>query len=86
MARCDECGKRRVLDANRLCTECRAEFFRGAMCSRCEISLSDEGYCPNDRCPFHTSYQDEGIANDQWPSEEEWLYIEQLRERMRRKQ
>jgi hypothetical protein len=78
MARCDECGKRRVVDDDGLCKECRADFFRGAMCCRCEIGLTDEGYCPNDRCMFHTRYQDETPPDFEIPSAEERRYIRKV--------
>jgi hypothetical protein len=62
----------------------RAGDFEGALCGRCELPLDPHaGTCPNDHCPYHWGYQDEIVTNDQWPSEEEWRYIEQLRERMR---
>lgn len=78
MAKCEECGKRRVIGSDGLCNECRAEFFRGAMCSRCEIGLTDDGFCPNDRCPFHMSYQDEFVPDNEIPSDEERAYIKKV--------
>ncbi len=53
------------------------------MCSRCELDLTPDGLCPNDRCPYHFGYQDEVVTNDSWPSEEEWAYIERIKERGR---
>ncbi len=56
--------------------------FEGATCHRCELPLDpEEGTCPNDRCPFHFGFQDE-IVDDDYPSEEELIYIEQVRLRL----
>ncbi len=87
MARCSHCDMRRKLDEDGLCKRCRtelAESFEGAMCSRCELDLTPDGLCPNDRCAYHHGYQDEVVADGSWPSEEERAYIEQIRERGRR--
>lgn len=58
-------------------------LFEGAQCSRCDLDLDPRsGFCPNDRCPFHCRYQDEIVR---WlpPDEDEEVYIEQVRERIR---
>jgi hypothetical protein len=78
MARCGVCGKRRVVDEEGLCKECRGEYFRGATCCRCEISLTEDGYCPNDRCHFFTRHQDESPPDFDLPDEEEWQYIKEV--------
>ena len=83
MARCVECDKRRVIVLDGLCKECLAGFFAGATCSRCQLGLTPDGFCPNDRCPYHHGYQDEVVADDDWPSEEESHCIEKIRERTR---
>lgn len=58
-------------------------LFEGAQCSRCDLDLDPRtGFCPNDRCPFHSRYQDE-IVNWSPPGEDEERYIEQVRERIR---
>jgi hypothetical protein len=82
VARCEQCRKRRVLDDGGLCRECRAEYFTGALCCRCELPLDPDGTCPNDRCPYYWGYQDEVVTNDRWPSEEEWRHIKRLRKRL----
>jgi hypothetical protein len=44
--------------------------------------LAEEGgTCPNDRCPFHFGFQDE-VIDDDYPSEEELGYIEEIRARL----
>jgi hypothetical protein len=78
MARCDVCGKRRVLDDDGLCKECRGDYFRGAICCRCELPLDPDGTCPNDRCHFFTRYQDETPPGFDLPDEEEWQYIKEV--------
>ena len=56
--------------------------FEGATCHRCGLPLDEEeGTCPNDRCPFHFGFQDE-VIDDDYPSEEELIYIEQVRLRL----
>ena len=53
--------------------------------ARCGLDLDlHTGRCPNDRCPFHRGYQDEIVPDSEWPSEEEWQYIRQIRERLKR--
>jgi len=57
--------------------------YEGATCSRCELPLdAKEGTCPNDRCPYHFSGQDEIVTDDGPPSEEELRYIEEIRLRL----
>jgi hypothetical protein len=53
-----------------------SDFFAGASCARCDLDLSFDGYCPNDRCPFADTYQDE--LTNSWvpPDDDERLYIE----------
>jgi hypothetical protein len=79
MAKCSNCERRRKLDQDGLCKECRAEItaqFEGAMCSRCDINLTFDGYCPNDRCPFSNTYQDESDGDWELPDKKERHYIE----------
>ena len=57
--------------------------YEGATCHRCELPLDpEEGNCPNDRCPFHFGFQDEVVDDDDYPSEEELKYIEEIRSRL----
>jgi hypothetical protein len=54
--------------------------FEGATCSRCQLPLdTQDGTCPNDRCPYHFGFQDEVVDDQGWPSEEEWEYIKKIR-------
>ena len=62
-----------------------AEFFDGALCTRCEIDLGGDGLCPNDRCPFNGSYQDESNGDWELPDDEERDYIERVVKRRRGK-
>jgi hypothetical protein len=52
--------------------------YEGGECTRCGLAL-DEGYCPNDRCPFADTYQDEMIEDWTYPEDDEQAYIETLR-------
>jgi hypothetical protein len=57
-------------------------LYEGAQCSRCDLDLDPRtGFCPNDRCPFHSRYQDE-IVRWSPPGEAEEVYIEAIRERL----
>ena len=79
MPKCSRCDMRRKLDQDGLCRECHsqvAEFFEGAMCCRCEIDLTYDGFCPNDRCPFNGTYQDESDEDWKAPNKKERRYIE----------
>lgn len=81
MTRCSRCDRRRKLDTDGLCRACRAELaetFAGAMCARCEIDLTDDGYCPNDRCPFYDTLQDESDGDWGPPDDEERRHIDAL--------
>lgn len=54
-------------------------LFEGAQCSRCDLDLDPStGFCPNDRCPFYTRFQDE-IVRWSPPSEEEESHIARIR-------
>ena len=83
MARCAQCDRRRVLVHDDLCKECLAEFFAGATCSRCDIDLGPDGLCPNDRCPFADTYQDESDGDWELPDDEERAHIERALKRRR---
>jgi hypothetical protein len=81
MPKCSRCHMRRKLGQEGLCKECReelTEYFQGAMCSRCDIDLTFDGFCPNDRCPFNERYQDEGPPDVQPVSPKEREYIERV--------
>jgi hypothetical protein len=52
--------------------------YEGGSCTRCGLSL-DEGYCPNLRCPFSHTYQDEMIEDWTYPDDDERDYIASLR-------
>jgi hypothetical protein len=51
--------------------------WEGGQCTRCGLSL-DDGYCPNDRCPFAHDYQDELAGIWKYPSRAEEKYINNL--------
>lgn len=54
-------------------------LYEGAQCSRCDLDLDPRsGFCPNDRCPYHSRNQDEVVR---WspPSQGEEKYIDQIR-------
>jgi hypothetical protein len=53
--------------------------WEGGSCTRCGMYL-DEGYCPNDRCPFSHCYQDEMIEDWKYPGRAEKAYIKKLQE------
>jgi hypothetical protein len=53
--------------------------WEGGNCTRCGLAL-DEGYCPNDRCPFSHCYQDEMIEDWKYPGRAEKAYIKKLQE------
>jgi hypothetical protein len=75
-SRCDEIGK---VDRDGLCEDCHADVaatFRGAMCCRCDIDLTYDGFCPNDQCPFNVCYQDESDGDWKAPNKKERRYIE----------
>jgi hypothetical protein len=79
MPRCVRCERRRKLDQDGYCKACRTErsvFFAGASCARCDLVLSFDGYCPNDRCPFADTYQDELTESWLSPDDDERFYIE----------
>ncbi len=64
MAECDECGEEFESHESGLCEACRAErdsYYEGAICGRCNVDLDSDGYCENDRCPFSSRHQDEGV-------------------------
>ena len=52
--------------------------YEGGNCTRCGLAL-DEGYCPNDRCPFSHTYQDEMVEDWAYPGKAEKAYIKTLR-------
>ncbi len=79
--RCPNCEKRRVLGSERICKACSAEYYDGALCSRCDLDLDSWGYCVNDRCPFYCSYQDEAGSIVEPVSDEEWKYITKIAHR-----
>jgi hypothetical protein len=54
--------------------------YEGGKCTRCGLTL-DEGYCPNDRCPFSHTYQDEMVEDWTYPEEDERADIAALRGR-----
>ena len=83
MARCVECDRRRAIVLDGMCRECVARFFAGATCSRCEIGLGSDGLCPNDRCPFADTYQDESDGDWEPPDDEERDHIERVVKRRR---
>jgi hypothetical protein len=85
MARCEECGKRRVIVSDGLCKQCLGAFYAGAQCSRCDLDLDSEGYCPNDRCPFRNTHQDESNGDWEPPDDEEQNYIERVVKRRRKR-
>jgi hypothetical protein len=51
--------------------------WEGGECTRCGLDL-DEGYCPNDRCPFSNCYQDEIRVDWKYPGNAEQKYIKNL--------
>jgi predicted amidophosphoribosyltransferase len=76
---CSRCDLKGKVDGDGMCEECREEItesFRGAMCSRCDIDLTYDGFCPNDRCPFNGCYQDESDGDWKAPNKKERRYIE----------
>ncbi|WP_152054391.1 hypothetical protein [Tautonia marina] len=76
--KCPNCEKRRVLGSDGICKACSAEYYDGAMCSRCDLDLDDWGYCINDRCPFNDRHQDEGRGRIEPVSTEEQAQIERI--------
>lgn len=56
-------------------------LYEGAQCCRCDLDLDPwSGYCPNDRCPFHSRFQDEIVRWSPLRQEEE-EFIAQIRSR-----
>jgi hypothetical protein len=53
--------------------------YEGGECTRCGLAL-EEGLCPNDRCPFADSYQDELVEDWTYPEEDERAHIATLRD------
>jgi hypothetical protein len=58
----------------------KEEDWEGGECTRCGLYL-DEGYCPNDRCPFSHCYQDEITVTWKYPGRAEKAYIKKLQGR-----
>jgi hypothetical protein len=76
---CSRCDLKGKVDRDGLFEECHAEVaetFRGASCCRCGLGLTYDGFCPNDRCPFSDTYQDESDGDWGLPDEKERRYIE----------
>jgi hypothetical protein len=53
--------------------------YEGGECTRCGLAL-DDGLCPNDRCPFSDTYQDEMVEDWFYPEEDERAHIATLRD------
>jgi hypothetical protein len=85
--KCDECIRRQEAlreqtyhedDEDEEVEEEEEEMgWEGGSCTRCGMDL-DEGYCPNDRCPFSHCYQDEMIEDWKYPGRAEKAYIKKL--------
>lgn len=87
--KCSNCKFDETLGADGLCDDCREAvkrdtegMFDGALCARCDISLDSEGYCPNEKCPFHSTYQDELTESWKPPGAAERAYIRQIERKL----